>query len=231
MFWNEDENPDEIQVPDDIVDILFAIDCKRIPVDHAYLLSTALQAALPWIAKAPGMALHTIHVAGSQNGWERPAHGTDSELILSRRTKLTIRAPRTRVDDLLRQLPGVRFELAGHPLTVGAGKVKPLSKDATLFSRHVVTGEESAGTQDEQGFLETTERALAEMGIQLRKALCGKTTALATPTGAIQTRSLMIANLTTDESIRLQQTGLGAHRLMGCGIFIPHKGIDSVKKG
>lgn len=231
MFWNEDENPDEVQVPDEIVDILFAIDCKRIPVDHAHLLSAALQAALPWIAEEPGVGLHTIHVAGSQNGWERPEHGTDSDLILSRRTKLTIRAPRTRVDDILSQLPGIRLALAGHPLTVGAGKVKPLSKDATLFARYVVTETRTQAHQDEQSFLDSAARTLSEMGIQVRKALCGKTTALATPNGPIQTRSLMLASLTAEESIRLQQTGLGAHRLMGCGIFIPHKGIDSVKKG
>jgi CRISPR/Cas system CSM-associated protein Csm4 (group 5 of RAMP superfamily) len=40
----------------------------------------------------------------------------------------------------------------------------------------------------------------------------------------------MLASLTPDESLRLQQHGLGPHRTMGCGIFIPHKGIDAVKK-
>jgi CRISPR-associated protein Cas6 len=229
MFWKEDETLDDLQVPDDIVDVLFALDCKRIPVDHAHLLCSALQAALPWIVEEPGMALHTIHVAGSQNGWQRPAHGTDSELILSRRTKLTIRAPRTRVADILSQLPGSQLELGGYPLTVGAGKVKPLTKDATLFARYVVTGTGMEEDQDEQDFLLAVARALAGMGIQIRKALCGKTTALATPDGPLPTRSLMLADLTMNESIRLQQNGLGTHRLMGCGIFIPHKGIDSVK--
>ncbi|WP_242445286.1 type I-MYXAN CRISPR-associated protein Cas6/Cmx6 [Chromatium okenii] len=94
MFWHEDKNPDEVQIPDDIVDLLFTIDCKSIPVDHAHLLSTALQAALPWLATEPQIGLHTIHVAGSQNGWQRPAHGSETELLLSRRTKLIIRAPK-----------------------------------------------------------------------------------------------------------------------------------------
>ncbi|MBV5275414.1 MAG: type I-MYXAN CRISPR-associated protein Cas6/Cmx6, partial [Lamprocystis purpurea] len=48
--------------------------------------------------------------------------------------------------------------------------------------------------------------------------------------GAITTRSLLLAGLKPDESLRLQQQGLGLHRLMGCGIFIPHKGIDAVGK-
>ncbi|WP_277949434.1 hypothetical protein [Chromatium okenii] len=34
-----------------------------------------MQAALPWLATESQIGLHTIHVAGSQNGWQRPAHG------------------------------------------------------------------------------------------------------------------------------------------------------------
>ncbi|NCA73146.1 MAG: type I-MYXAN CRISPR-associated protein Cas6/Cmx6, partial [Sphingobacteriia bacterium] len=37
------------------------------------------------------------------------------------------------------------------------------------------------------------------------------------------------AVLTREESIRLQREGLGPHRGLGCGLFIPHKGIDPVK--
>jgi hypothetical protein len=40
----------------------------------------------------------------------------------------------------------------------------------------------------------------------------------------------MLADLTAEESVRLQEQGLGPLRQMGCGIFIPHKGIDAVKK-
>ncbi|WP_277949435.1 type I-MYXAN CRISPR-associated protein Cas6/Cmx6 [Chromatium okenii] len=50
-----------------------------------------------------------------------------------------MRAPKWRVADLLQQLPGVTLDLAGHALTIGAGKIRLLTKDATLFSRYVVT--------------------------------------------------------------------------------------------
>ena len=167
-----------------------------------------------------------IHVAGSQNGWERPAHGTGHHIQVSRRTRLTLRVPQARVATLLDALPGTRIDVADWPLTVGAGKVRLLSKETTLFARFVV----SAAGQDEESFLQTAAAALATTAIPMRKALCGKTTPLATPNGDLQTRSLMLAGLRTDESIRLQQQGLGPHRLMGCGIFIPHKGIDAVDK-
>jgi CRISPR-associated protein Cas6 len=229
MFWNDDERPDDVRAPDDIVDILFGIDCRQIPVDHAHMLATEIQGALPWIADEPGIAIHTVHVAGSQNGWERPEHGTESCLHVSRRTKLTIRAPQHRVADILEQLPGARLELAGHSLSVGAGKVKSLSTDGTLFARYVAL--DLAETEDETAFLDAAARALSALDIRVRKALCGKTNTVSTPKGEIHTRSLMVAGLSPQESIRLQQHGLGRHALLGCGIFIPHKGVDAVKKG
>ncbi|EGV17860.1 type I-MYXAN CRISPR-associated protein Cas6/Cmx6 [Thiocapsa marina] len=229
MFWNDDDNADRIRVPDDIVDLLFGIDCKCIPVDHAYLLADALRQALPWIAEEPGVAVHSVHVAGSQNGWERPEHGPDSYLAVSRRTKLTLRVPRHRVAEVLRDLPGTRLHLGGEALVVRAGKTKPLSTETTLFSRYVALDLAEGADDDEGVFLETAARALAEIDVRVRKAVCGRTNRLATPEGPITTRSLMLAGLTPDESIRLQQRGIGRHPLLGCGIFIPHKGVDSVK--
>ena len=36
MYWHEDDYEETTRVPDDVVDVLFSIDCKRLPVDHAY---------------------------------------------------------------------------------------------------------------------------------------------------------------------------------------------------
>ncbi|MBK1716851.1 type I-MYXAN CRISPR-associated protein Cas6/Cmx6 [Thiocystis violacea] len=231
MYWNEDESPDVTPIPESVVDVLFAIECRRIPVEHAYPLAAALQAAVPWLADEPRVGVHSIHVAGSQNGWERPEPAPDAVLMVSRRTKLTIRAPRGQADRLLVTLPGLRLEIGGESLTIGVGKIRPLSQETTLFARYVAAGAEGAPPMDETDFLDIAVRALSELDIQVRKALCGKTTPLFTPTGILHTRSLMLAGLTQQESIRLQQQGLGPHRLMGCGIFIPHKGIDAVKAG
>jgi CRISPR-associated protein Cas6 len=227
MFWQEDDFDKEFQVPDDVVDVLFAIDCKRLPVDHAHALSRALCDALPWLAEAPGAAVHTVHVAGSQNGWERPQHGTDNHLIVSRRTKLTIRVPKERVEPLIGGLRGCTLDVAGCPLTVGEGKARPLSKETTLFARYVV----ARPGDSEDDFLAWAAEELGRMGIRVRKALCGKSTPIAAPEGPLATRSLMLAGLSPEESVRLQQSGLGPHREMGCGIFIPHKGIEAVQKG
>jgi len=229
MFWQEDTEQPEAAAANAVVDVLFALRCRALPVDHAHALSRALLERAPWLDDEPLAGVHTIHVAGSQNGWERPTHGGDQQLLLSRRTKLSIRVPAERVGDLTHALEGCTLDIAGSTLAIGQAKQRPLSRDGTLFARYVALPEGAAGG-DEDSFLTWAAAELAGLDIKVRKALCGKTTPIATPDGPLATRSLMLASLTPDESIRLQQHGLGPHRSMGCGIFIPHKGIDPVKK-
>jgi hypothetical protein len=38
----------------------------------------------------------------------------------------------------------------------------------------------------------------------------------------------MVADLRKVESVTLQEQGIGEHRLLGCGLFLPQKGIESV---
>lgn len=228
MFWQEDDKPKSFQVPEDIVDMVFDIQCRELPVDHAHDLSVAIRAHLPDLGTDGRLALHSIHVAGSQNGWERPDPNLGQNLILSRRTKLTLRVPKERIAEVEAALEGAELDIAGYTLTVGKAKQKKLSSQGTVFSRHVVL--EAGEEIDENAFLQRIVSHLGERGIRVKKALCGKTAELAGPEGPIQTRSIMIAGLTADESVRVQQEGIGPLRHMGCGIFIPHKGIDAVKK-
>jgi CRISPR-associated protein Cas6 len=226
MFWQDEKRAADYAVPDDVVDILFGIDCRELPVDHAHSLSTAIRRAAPWITEDARIAVHTVHVAGSQNGWERPAHGTQTRLLLSRRTKLTIRAPKQAVERLSKDLCGAALDVDGCVLKIRDAHTRLLSKQGTLQARYVVA--ESVDETDE-AFLGRMAGELAGLGIRVRRALCGRTNLLATPAGPIATRSLMLADLAPDESVLLQLHGLGPLRQMGCGIFIPHKGIDSVR--
>ena len=230
MFWNENE-PDVPLVAHDIVDVVFTITCKCLPVDHAYALSQAVRALLPWCDDEPRLGVHTIHVAGSQNGWERPAHSPEALIMVSRRTKLTIRVPTARVEDLVARLSGQQLDIRGQSLQIGAAKPKPLSQETTIFARYVAADANADAERfsDESRFLEATADTLRALDIQVRKALCGKTMTLYTPDGPVWARALMLAGLTREESVRLQCEGLGPHRALGCGLFIPHKGIEAVK--
>jgi CRISPR-associated protein Cas6 len=223
MYWQEDNKHDSHpSVPDDVVDIAYQIQCRTLPVDHAWALSEAVQRMLPWIKSEGGAGVHTVHVAESGNGWMRP-EGAGALLHLSRRTRLQIRVPRHRVDDA-RNLVGMTLDVAGHALTVEKAMLKPLSAFPAVFSRYVV----SERGQDENAFLTAMVRELGQLGIRPMKMLCGIEKTLATPDGPVRTRSLMLADLTLPESIRVQQRGLGPMRLLGCGLFLPHKDIREV---
>jgi hypothetical protein len=52
---------------------------------------------------------------------------------------------------------------------------------------------------------------------------------ITTPSGVINTRSLMLADLRKSESVKIQEFGIGNHQLLGCGIFVPQKGIEQVE--
>lgn len=229
---NEAASP-EPGVPDDIVDAVFAITCRSLPVDHAHALAQAIEAVLPWFAQEPGAGLHTVHGAASASGWMRP-EGEDAMLQLARRAKLALRLPRHRLDDA-KALLGRTLQVAGWPLRVDTLSVRPLSRITTLYARSVVltaTGGESsampATAGDEAAFLAATASALRALGIKPGTMLCGRVTPLATPTFTHRARSLMLAGLTPDHSIALQRHGLGTMRNLGCGVFIPHKDIGDL---
>ncbi len=223
MTWQERESVHLRTVPDDIVDLAYRIDCPHLPLDHAYVLSQALQQALPWLEKEESAGLHLIHVAGSGNGWMRPENTRNATLQLSKRTRLYLRLPKARVTEA-QQLTGQVLDIGGHSLIVGESSIKPLGYSSTLFARYVLTAPE----EQEQQFTDRQLDQLETMGVRVKKILCGKHHEFYTPEGEVTVRSLMLAELSFDESIKLQQTGLGPKRRMGLGLFIPHKGIAPV---
>jgi len=221
-FWQEETHDEHYVVSDDVVDLVYQIDCRSLPVDHAWALSLAVRAALPWLEQETTAGVHPIHVAESGNGWVRPENAGDL-LCLSRRTKLVLRVPRQRID-AAQELVGRKLDITGHALTVGKATLRPLSAITTIFSRYVV----SADGLNETDFLQAALRELQAFDVRPKKMLCGIEKVIATPDRPVHTRSLMLASLTQHESVTLQQRGLGPLRIVGCGLFIPHKDIKEV---
>ena len=204
------------------MDLAFNIACRALPVDHAYALFEALHAVLPWLDTEPGAGVHPIHVADSAHGWTRP-NRPDDLLYLSRRTRLILRVPQPRLAAAQR-LSGHTLTVAGHAMKVEQATIRPLSTHTTLFSRYLAFDE----TLEENVFLARMQRELAAVDVQPKKMLCGIEKVIATPVKAIHARSLMVAELTVEQSLRLQQHGLGRLQHLGCGLFIPHKDIREV---
>ena len=221
MFWQEDEENDQgFVIPDEIVDLVFDMKCRALPVDHAEALHRAVNAVLPWFADETATGLHLIHGADSGNGWERPEDG-DELLYPSRRTRLTLRLPKERVVAAARALSGRTLDVAGYELVIGEGKTRLLSIHPSLYARYVVCGAD----EGEDAFLARAVAEMKGMGVTFKKVLCGKMHSFRSDAGTVTTRSLFVADLRPDDAVRLQERGVGPGRQCGFGLFIPHKSI------
>jgi CRISPR-associated protein Cas6 len=226
MYWSDDKEKKQVfVVPDDVVDLAYKFSCPTLPLDHAHALSGALLSELPWLADEPHAGVHLIHGAASGNGWYRPEDPSTELLHLSRRSRMRLRVPSHRLDDA-RGLTGKSLNVDGHVIEVGESTVFKLSSLSTLFARYVIASVD----RDENEFLEGAAEQLQALDIPCRKMLAGITHTLNFPDDPVFTRSLMVAELEPEQSVRLQQAGLGPGRSFGCGLFLPHKGIKPVNR-
>jgi CRISPR-associated protein Cas6 len=219
MYWQEEKKEELFQVPDDVVDVVFRIQCKAIPNDHAWELSQAVKSVLPWFGTEATHGLHLIHVAESGHGWERP-QGQDAMLYPSRRTRLKLRLPKERVE-AASALVGQTLTVAGNTLELGEFKTQLLAMTNTLYSRYVISPE----TEDDETFTARMVKELHALKLKFSKVISGKSHALATPNGPLSTNSLMVGGLSFPDAVELQIRGLGPERSLGCGLFIPYKSI------
>ncbi len=222
MFWREDEeSKPEYQVPGEVYDLVFSLRGSHLRIDHAHALAEALRGLLSE-ETCQRIGVHGVQLAGSGNGWNRPEQG-DAELPLSRRTRLAIRVHR---DDheAVAALSQQTLQLGSQQLQVGDSSIRKLSKLGCLYARAVSCERE----QSEAEFLEQVATTLRRLGIDVSKMICGRSGEISGANGSLFTRALMVADLSPKESVSLQQQGLGDDRLLGCGLFVPHKGIDAV---
>lgn len=193
------------------VDVVFALQTQALPRDHAQALQQALCAQWPWLSAEPGAGIHPIKLVP---GNQEPA-------LLSRRARLLLRIGVRRVDQLL-ALSVVELTVAGQPLRLSAAHVRALQPHATLYAYKV-----AADSADEVSFMAALAPELAQLGIG-GEPVCGKRQSMAVAGRVQHTFSLMLHGLSAPQSLRLQQYGLGPQRLLGCGVFVPHKSAAAV---
>ena len=220
MIWHEDESNEASEIPDSIQDLSFRVEAKTLPLDHASVLSDSILEKLPWLTDEPGAGIHLLNYPESGNGWVRENDSTEALFFPSKRIRLRLRLPKQRIKDA-RLLTGCSLSIDGHKITVGKSKIIPLSKSSTLFARRIIFHQD----ESEESLTQRILSEFAQYGISIKKILCGKCKLLQRYGAPLPVRSVMLADLHSDESIHLQQLGFGPGRLYGCGIFIPHKSI------
>jgi len=219
MFWQEEIDSDNATALTPILDMGFALGCPQLPVDHAANLANAIIAILPWLEDEPMAGIHCIRSATSGNGWSPP----QSVMQLSRRTRLYLRIPEHRQQEVL-ALSNQRLQLGDDTITLGPARPRPLQSLPCLRAYHMIN---EVG-ESEPKFMQRIADELASQQIPVRKMLCGLANTVQSKTGMLHTRSVMIADLQPQESLTLQSRVIGNGRLLGCGLFVPHKGINAV---
>ena len=219
MFWEEDNQDNTNKTNDSIVDVSFKVNCKKIAADHSYDLFEAVLKKFPHIEEIENLAIHSVYGAESGAGWERP----ETEIYLSKRTRFCIRTPKEHSKDFF-SLEDEILKVGKYEMQLSKPTIKDLIVTDTLFCRSVVI----ENSNNEEEFLKDIHSSLKSIGVNVKKMLCGKEHLIKIPNRTLAGKTLLITDLEKDDSIKIQQLGIGIGKLYGCGIFLPHKSIAPV---
>ena len=195
------------------VAVRFPLQGRQLPADHGYALYSALTRHLPALHAARWLGIELISGVPWREGLI---------VLPTRGATLSLRLPANHYGDVL-PLAGRRLDLDGHAIRLGIPIARPLLPAPSLYAR-IVTIKKFT---DAELFLDAARRQLTALNLNATLEL---------PTdeqGRHRRRILRIHNktiigfslaahdLTDDDSLRLQTSGIGGRRAMGCGHFNP----------
>ena len=135
---------------------------------------------------------------------------------------------RTDAEQISRFLPlaGKQLRLLDRTLRIGVPQVRAIVPAPALRSRLVTIKLADAVTQPAdaaaQAFRDAILRQLTELGISTEARLSVyKRRTLRIKDKEVVGYEVLIDGLTAEESITVQERGLGGRRHMGCGVFVP----------
>lgn len=197
-----------------MIDIAFALQGDALPRDHRRALAEAIEQALPWLAELPLAGVHRLNVSA----------GGGPQALLSQRTRLTLRVPRQCMADAT-LLQGTELRIGPARLRIGAPQVRELLPWGTLYAHLVAAGAGAEAAPDELTFLHAVRDELAHLQVPCR-SICGRLQVLGDD--ALSGYSLMLDGLSAAGALRVLEAGVGRHRRLGCGVFVPHRSAAAV---
>jgi CRISPR-associated protein Cas6 len=179
----------------------------RIPVHHHYGLLAGLSRVAPEVHSSTSVGVHPIRGLFIGPGL----------LELNEASAVTIRAPAELLPKLL-PLGGKKLDIGGCPIRLGVPQLFGLMPAARLRA-YLVT---IKGYMEIPQFEAAVRRKLDTLGVtdSLPMAI-GRRRVIRIRGQTIVGFGLRLDGLSDDESIRIQQNGIGGRRHFGCGLFHP----------
>ena len=190
------------------VDLCFHVLGKTIPVDHGFALHGAMSRILPHFHEDQTVGIKLI----------RGRYIGDGMLDISPYSELVLRLPIAGIAQYI-QLAGKRLEVLGQNVSVGVPKTRALVPAVALYS-HLVTTRN--GNMQER-FEKEIVKQMGELEIQGRFSV-GERKTFQVHGKQVVGYSVLVSELNAEESVKLQEVGLGGRRKMGCGFFEPFQG-------
>ncbi len=197
-----------MMVNERIIDLQFQVFGQNLKVDHGYALFSAVSRVLPQFHEADDVAVGLI----------RGKYIGDGLLSIAPSSRLVFRLPSDQVAAYI-NLAGKKLDLDGHKFRIGVPNSQVPVPSTALYS-HLVT---TKNGQDQKRFE-------GEIANQLTALDCkGKVSVGTRRTFKVHGKqvvgySVLVSELTAEESIIVQENGLGGRRKMGCGFFEPWRG-------
>jgi CRISPR-associated protein Cas6 len=200
------------------LDLVFPVVGNRLPCDHNYHLYAALSRLLPCLHDGT-LDYGLVPVTGRYVGC--------GELQLDPAwSRLRLRVSAEVVPRVL-PLAGKSLKVLGANLRLGVPEVHALRPTSTLHARTVTI----KNATEPGPFLTAVQRQLIDLGVRGRPeiplAAIGKhpgeprRQVLRIKTSCIVAFSLLVHDLSPEDSSRLLTAGLGGRRRMGGGVFMP----------
>ncbi len=203
-----------------ILNLIFPVQGEQIPLDHAYALYGALSRIIPEIHES-GSAIRFAPIRGVKGAPRRLHLTKDSRLIL----RLPIEQMRSAIP-----LAGKSLKLNDAHIRLGTPNVASLLP-APILTARMVTFKHA---DDWDKFLIAARKFLDVRGIRGQVSAPIQRNSANPPrplrrvvrikNKTIYGYALQISDLTDQESLDLQENGLGGRTKMGCGFFGPVRG-------
>ncbi|MEH2057056.1 MAG: type I-MYXAN CRISPR-associated protein Cas6/Cmx6 [Nostoc sp.] len=201
---------------EEYVDLTFKLRGAPIPLDNGYVIYSALSSICPSLHELKSIGIHPIAGIPTRNNL----------LELTAQSRLKIRIYHQQIPLIYPYLAGQAFHIGQNLYQLDIPDYKPLISSESVYSRLVVI----KGFQDSTNFIEAVQRQVDNLGIQ------GKIELLTRQDGTPQRRQLTInkegkqfkvrgfgvkiSELNPEDSLTLQEQGIGGKRKMMCGIFV-----------